>query len=142
MPALKTYDLFISHAWKYGASYDRLTEMLDNAPNFSYRNYSAPKDDPLKNLDGSDVTIKKEIKAAIDRKFAPVNCVVVISGMYTAYREWMQYEIDTAVRMGKPILAVRPWGGEKTPTYVQDYADEIVSWNTNSIVSAIRQLSL
>lgn len=47
MPNLKTYDLFISHAWKYGDDYDRLVALLDSALYFSYRNYSAPKDKPI-----------------------------------------------------------------------------------------------
>lgn len=42
MPELKTYDLFISHAWKYGDEYCNLIYLLDKAPCFSYRNYSPP----------------------------------------------------------------------------------------------------
>ena len=37
------YNLFISHSWTYGDSYDRLIEMLDDAPNFYYKDYSVPK---------------------------------------------------------------------------------------------------
>ena len=34
MPSLKTYDLFISHAWRYNADYNRIVEMLNAAPDF------------------------------------------------------------------------------------------------------------
>lgn len=44
----KLHHIFISHAWKYGAEYDRLVNLLDSAVDFTYRNYSAPKDNPLK----------------------------------------------------------------------------------------------
>lgn len=142
MPTLKTYDLFISHAWSYGDSYNRLIGFLDSAPNFKYRNYSAPSDKPLQNLDQADAETKKQIKEAIDRKIRPVNCVLVLSGMYTAYSEWMQYEIDTAVRMGKPIIGIKPWGNTVIPTAVSSCANIIVGWNTNSIVNAIRTYSL
>ena len=47
MPELKTYDLFISHAWKYNEDYYRLVDMLNNAPNFKWRNYSVPEHDPV-----------------------------------------------------------------------------------------------
>ena len=47
MPSLKTYDLFISHAWLYGDDYDNLINLLDKASYFYYRNYSAPKEKPL-----------------------------------------------------------------------------------------------
>ena len=43
------YNLFISHSWTYGDSYDRLIEMLDDAPNFYYKDYSVPKNDPIHN---------------------------------------------------------------------------------------------
>ena len=47
MPKLYDYRLFISHAWKYGDSYKRLTDLLDKASNFEYYNFSAPKEKPL-----------------------------------------------------------------------------------------------
>lgn len=142
MPALKTYDLFISHAWKYGDDYDRLIDLLDNAPNFKYRNYSAPKDNPLVNPDGTPVKNKTQIKEAIERKINPVNCVLVISGMYYNNREWMQFELDYANKMYKPIIAIKPWGNTRMPTEVEEVADVVVNWNTDSIVSAIRDYSL
>lgn len=142
MPSLKTYDLFISHAWRYGDDYTRLTNMLDNATNFYYRNYSAPKDKPLHNIDTTDVRTKDQIKQAIIRKISPVNAVLVISGMYYNYREWMQCEIDVAKRFNKPIIALKPYGASYIPKEVEDKADIAVNWNTESIVKAIRQYSL
>lgn len=142
MPSLKTYDLFISHAWKYGDDYDRLVALLDEANNFYYRNYSAPSDKPLGNLDGSDVTNKSEITSAIERKISPVNAVLIISGMYYNNRKWMQAEIDIAKEKNKPIIAIKPRGNEKMPTEISDAADSIVSWNTSSIVDAIRTYAL
>lgn len=142
MPELKTYDLFISHAWKYGDDYTRLINLLNEASNFKYRNYSAPEDNPLVNLNGTPVTNKIQIKGAILRKIRPVNCILVISGMYYNNREWMQYEIDSSVGMNKPIIAIKPWGNTNMPTEIQKIATEIVNWNTDSIVSAIRRHSL
>ena len=42
--------------------------------------------------------------------------------------------------MGKPIIVVRPWGQERVPNYLQGRANDIVCWNTDSIVRAIRTL--
>ena len=142
MPYLKTYNLFISHAWAYGESYNRLINLLNQAPYFSYKNYSAPEERPLHTLSGSPVQTKSQIQRAIDRKIAPVHCVLVLSGMYTNYREWMQYELDAAVWMEKPIIGIRPFGSTRTPSAVESVAEVMVSWNTNSIISAIRDLSL
>lgn len=142
MPSLKIYDIFISHAWKYGEQYVSLIGLLEKAPNFYFRNYSAPSDNPLKNLDKTDVKTKSEITSAIERKIKPVNAVIVISGMYANNREWMEKEIEIALEYNKPIIALKPWGNTNIPTYIQNVSDKIVSWSTSSIVEAIRKYSL
>ena len=55
---------------------------------------------------------------------------------------WIQTEIEIATRYQKPIIGVRPWGQERIPQAVQDAADEMVGWNTYSIVSAVRRYAL
>lgn len=141
MPDLKTYDLFISHAWKYGDDYDRLVSLLDNAKNFYYRNYSAPKDKPL-DLPDSPRDLSKEIAEKLKNKIKAVNCVLVISGMYYSYKEWMQFEIDTAIEYNKPIIAIVPRGNTLVPVELQEMSKTQVGWNTDSIVSAIRKYSI
>lgn len=56
--------------------------------------------------------------------------------------KWIQREIDIAVEYGKPIIGIKPWGQEKIPQAVAKVAKEIVGWNTDSIVSAIRKHSI
>ena len=142
MPYLRQYNIFISHAWKYGNEYNRLINLLDSATNFNYYNYSAPKEKPLHNLDATDVTSAYQIKTAIERKIQPCSCVLIISGMYTNYRHWMQREISIAKQMGKPIIAIKPYGAQVIPVEVSRVADKVVNWDTNSIIAAIREYSL
>ena len=137
MPYLYEYRIFISHAWKYGEDYHRLVRLLDNAPLFHYTNYSAPEDKPL---ELSSVWARRsEIEKKITNKIAPVHAVLVISGMYANHSDWMKYEIDEAFRMGKPIIAIQPWGNTAMPGYVRALATDCVGWNTTSIVNAIRE---
>lgn len=138
MPNLYDYRLFVSHAWKYGSDYINLTSLLDKANYFNYFNYSAPKEKPL--FPPGTPETNSEIRRLITNKISPAQITIVIAGMYTSYSDWMQYEIDESVRMGKPILAIRPRGNTNIPSYVSMYADEIVGWNTDSIVNAIRKL--
>ncbi|MGE9941114.1 TIR domain-containing protein [Bariatricus sp. SGI.161] len=138
MPYLYDYRLFISHAWKYGDNYKRLTQLLDDANYFSYINYSAPKEKPL--FPAGTPKTSSQIRDLISNKIRPSQITIVISGMYAAYSDWMQYEIDESIRMGKPILGIYPWGQVNAPSYVTNNADEMVRWNTDSIVSAIRRL--
>ena len=137
MPSLNDYRIFISHAWRYGTDYKRLTELLDNAPYFSYYNYSAPKEKPLFSY-GTPYT-SNDIAQKITAKIRPAQITLVISGMYSAYSDWMKYEIDESLRMGMPIIGVYPWGQQRVPLYVQQNATEMVHWNTSSIISAIRR---
>jgi hypothetical protein len=67
--------------------------------------------------------------------------VVIVSGMYINHSDWIQFEIDYAKSIGKPILVITPWSGERTPISVQLVADKTVAWNTSSIVQGIREIA-
>jgi hypothetical protein len=140
MPVLKTYDLFISHAWRYNESYYRLVNLLIAAPNFYFRNYSVPKHDPV--LDPDDEGDRKKLLDELFGQVKPVNCVLIISGMYVNYSYWIQAEIEIAKYYSKPIVGIFSWAQVRTPKAVSDVANEMVGWSTNSIISAIRRHSL
>lgn len=140
MPVLKTYDLFISHSWKYHNEYNRLVRLLNETRNFKWRNYSSPQHDPV--IDPNTHVGKEELIRELKEQIRPVNCVLVLSGLYVSYSEWIQKEIDIAKDYDKPIIGIKPWGREKVPRAVQEAADEIVGWNTTSIINAIRRHSI
>ena len=83
-----------------------------------------------------------ELEQALYEQIRPSQVVLILSGMYVVFREWIQKEIDIALELRKPIIGVIPWGSERTPLVVQDVADEMVGWNTSSIVDAIRRSAL
>ena len=138
MPNLYDYRLFISHAWKYGEDYKRLVGILDNAKYFSYHNYSSPQEKPLFPA-GTPMT-NSQIRNLISNKIRPSQITLVMSGMYGAYSDWMKYEVDESIRMGKPIIGIYPWGQTYAPTYITQNATVMVRWQTDSIVGAIRSL--
>lgn len=138
MPTLYDYRIFISHAWRYGDEYDRLVSLLNSSPWFSYYNYSAPKEKPLA-LSSSHAT-SHEIAQAITAKIQRAQVVLVIGGMYTLYHDWMKYEVDEALRMGKPVIAIMPWGSSVMSADLRVKATRVVGWNTASIIGAIREL--
>lgn len=129
------YNLFISHSWAYGETYDNLVKLLNAKPYFYYKDYSVPKNNPIHNA-GSDW----ELKEAIKRQMQPASCIIILAGVYATYSKWINIEIELAKSMKKKIIAVQPWSAERTSLKVKDAADRIVSWNTNSIVDAIREL--
>lgn len=138
MPSLKTYRLFISHSWAYGDAYETLVAFFHEHPNFSWVNYSVPKDDPIHSAN-NDTQLYNAIKAQI----APVNCVVMLAGVYSSHSKWIDKEIQISkTNFKKPIIAVEPWASEKTSKIVKDNADTIVKWQSKSIVDAIRAFSI
>jgi hypothetical protein len=135
---MKTYNLFVSHAWKYSDDYKKVVEWLDRAKaekRLDFNNYSDPKDDPIVAPD--EATKKSRMKEKLRNQIRPSTIVIVISGMYVAHSEWIDFEIDTAVEMGKYIIGLNPWGQERIPTKVTDNANVMVGWNYDSLIGAI-----
>ncbi|MBW1650420.1 MAG: TIR domain-containing protein [Deltaproteobacteria bacterium] len=134
----KTYNLFISHSWSYSDEYEKLMNLIGNGSHFNFNNYSVPKDDPIH--DAPNPTLLYE---AIKRKISPCHVVIILAGVYASYSKWIDKEI-TICKKGftqeKPILAVAPWGAEKTSQIVKNNADLIVKWNTESIIAGIIKL--
>ena len=136
---MNTYNLFISHSWAYSNQYQNLISLLDNRGYFDYRNYSVPKDSPL-HTRGTD----KALYDAIKRQVAPCSVVLILAGVYASCSKWIDKEIQIAQTEFwniKPILAIKPWGSQRTSLKVKDAADKIVGWNTESIVASIRELA-
>jgi hypothetical protein len=138
MPTLANYRLFISHSWAYGDAYEKLVGFFNEHPNFKWTDYSVPKDDPI-----HDAPSSTALYEAIKRQVAPVNCVVILAGVYSTYSTWINKEIEIAKQVySKPIVAIEPWASERTSAVVKDNADVIVKWQSSSIVQAIRDYSI
>jgi hypothetical protein len=128
--ALHRYRVFISHAWRYSEGYNRATDFLNKAPRFSWANYSVPEHDPVQNTAALEEELRQQIR--------PVEIVLILAGMYVNYSEWIDFEMNYADNISKPMVGIKPWGAQRTPAEVQNRVVEMVGWNTNSIVSAIR----
>ena len=129
-----SYNLFISHAWKYSDDYKKIVEMLNEAKYFSWKNYSVPEHDPFDE--------EEDLKRALEGQIRPVNAVIIIAGMYANHSDWIEFEVKFAKTSSKPLIVVKPWGQERIPLYLQENATVMVGWNTDSIVKAIRDYSI
>lgn len=136
MPYLRDYHIMISHSWDYSKQFETISGWLDGTPYFRWTDYSVPITRPLSFSGVTD--LKQKIRARISL----CSCVIILSGMYVAYSDWIDFEIDTAAALGKPIIGVRPWGQERIPAKVQDNAVAMVGWNSDSIVDAVRRYAL
>lgn len=131
MPRLRTYAVFICHDWEYSNDYHRVCDFLNNAPNFKWRNLSVPEHDPLDTGDKLQKSLRAQIR--------PADVVLVLAGMYAVRSGAMDWEMQFARRIGTSIIGIKPWGNVQLPVGVQKNAHEIVAWNRDSIVNAVRR---
>jgi hypothetical protein len=129
MPALRKYKVFISHAWHRSEHYQTLVDWFDDAPHFDWTNLSVPEHEPV-----SNATLEYELR----NQMRPADVFVILSGMYAAHSEVIDFELKFARMIGSPIIGVRPWGSQMIPAAIQRAATEMVGWNSGSIVRAIR----
>jgi len=130
---MQTYHLFISHSWNYSHAHDNLVRLLSPHPDFTYKNFPVPTHNP-----SMGAQTDKQLEEAIENKIRPCSAVLIMAGMYSTYSKWINKEIEIAKRMGKVIIAVKPFGAERISTVVRNAAHAECAWNTNSIVGAIR----
>ena len=135
MPSLHTYKIFISHAWKYSEDYEKIVEFLGKSGNFKYANYSVNEEK------GFDKKTEEQLKEELREQIRPVEIVLVLAGIYVAHSKWIQFEIDFAKQLNKPILPIKPWGSVRYPTVLEFAEENAVGWNTSSIVQSIRDLT-
>ena len=134
---MNTYNLFISHSWSYGKHYDTLVSHLDNRGYFRYKNYSVPQDSPIHNANND-----RELYDAIKRQIAPSSVVLILAGVYSTYSKWIDKEIQIAKNeftTPKRIIAIEPFGSERTSAFVKRHADIVVKMQTEKIIEAIRK---
>ncbi len=127
--------LFISHSWTYSERYNSMVNLLDSRPYFNWMNYSVPENKAF------GVMAMTKMKEELRQQIRPVHCVIIIGGMWANYSDWIQFEMDFAKGIGKPVLGVRPRGARVLPSAVSTASDKVVNWNSDSIVAGIRAIS-
>jgi MTH538 TIR-like domain (DUF1863) len=128
--------LFISHSWSYSERYTSMVTLLENRAYFNWTNYSVPVAKAFEGM--NDAQLEDQLKAQI----RPVNCVIIIGGMWTNYSDWIQREMNFALSIKKPILGVRPRSAKVMPLAVIQASTKLVNWNTESIVAGIREICI
>ncbi len=129
-----TLRLFISHSWTYSERYTSIVNLLNIRPYFNWVNYSVPRTDAFGPM------AQYQMREQLRNQIRPVNCVIIIGGMWTNYSDWIQFEMNFAQQIGKPILGVRPRSAKVMPQAVINASTKVVNWNTESIVSGIREI--
>lgn len=129
------YNIFISHSWDHLDDLNGLRSLLNNR---GYFNVSFEEYTPENPINSSNV---EYMRRRIRERISNSDVVIGMAGVYASHSEWMRWELETARALGKPVLGVVPWGQINVSQVVKDNAKEVVRWNTESIVEAVRRLS-
>jgi len=78
------------------------------------------------------------LRKVIQEKIEKCSVVVCLIGDGTAWRDWVDWELNTALRLGKGICGVRLKGSRgKAPDLLAQIGAPVASWNQKVIVAAI-----
>ena len=113
---------------------DTIRDWLHNASDFDCSVYARPflnlLDIDLKSIAGQMMRYRNTISLS--------SCVIVLSDLYPEFHQWIDYMIDTAIEIGRPIIGINPRGQEEIPVKVSSNATTMIEWESSSIVEAIK----
>tara|TARA_R110000751_G_scaffold83427_1_gene167478 strand:- start:2315 stop:2803 length:489 start_codon:yes stop_codon:yes gene_type:complete len=136
-------NVFVSHHHKDDASVDGLTRLAANK-GFNLRNSSIrAKPENQKRIDTKKIP-EQTIKRLLRMKMKWASQLIVVIGKETHSRDWVNWEIEQAHKMGMPIVGVyenRLTDKVELPEKLKDYATSIVSWRSESIIDALKGAS-
>lgn len=128
----KEYKIFISHSWQYTDTLKALRNLLNERGYFSATYEESTKDNPIKSENESYVKIR------LAQKIGDSDIILALAGVYASHSSWMEWELDKARELGTPIVGVIPRGQERISSIVSSRSVVEVRWNTESIITAIR----
>lgn len=130
---MQTFHLFISHSWTYCDTHDPLLKLLAAHPMLTFKHFSMPPD-PI-----TGALTAQQAEEVIENQIRPCSAVLIMAGLYATYSQWINQEIAIAKRLGKVIIAIKPFGAPHMSPVIREAAHAQCSWSTGSIMNAIRE---
>lgn len=135
----KIKNVFVSHHHKDDTSVDGLTSMV-SGKGYQLRNSSIRvKPENQERIDKKQIS-DNTIARLLRMKMRWASQVIVVIGKETYQRDWVNWEIKAAHRLGKPIIGVYENGLKdqvEIPDNLKKYATSIVGWRSDSVVNAL-----
>lgn len=130
--------VFISHHHADDKLVSNMTSMLARS-GYEIRNSSIRAKPANRERLNKGLVSDNAIRRLLRMKMSWASTVIVIVGKETHNRPWVDWEIRKAKQLGKRIVGVYERGGTENdiPEALESYADAIVNWSSESIVSAV-----
>ncbi|MFQ5548175.1 MAG: TIR domain-containing protein [Woeseia sp.] len=125
--------VFVAHNFAEDDDYLRVFEFLASLERFFYVNCSKPENMPAA---GGLEAIKAELTSQIVESEA----VIIPASTFSEHSDLVRFQMDTAEAHGKPLIAIRPFGGiAETPDELVGRVNEHINWNEREIAHALRR---
>jgi MTH538 TIR-like domain (DUF1863) len=136
-----TYDVFITHAWRYHDDWNRIAEVLNRVAGFKWRNFSVPWYDPA--MDPNTAVGGQFVRNWLESQILPCHAVLFLDSVYAvrSARKWLDTEIEMARAAGKPIIALPAFGAAGVDAAVASKADAVMVWDGVAVARAIASLA-
>ncbi len=83
-----------------------------------------------------DSRAMEELRAQIE----PAEAVIILASTFSEQTDLVSYQMDVAEAGGKPLIAIRPFGGvAETPEALVTRVKEHIEWNEREIADALRR---
>jgi hypothetical protein len=140
MTSKKTYDLFITHAWRYHQDWTKICALLDNSPGLAWRNFSLPWHDPA--MSPNSAVGGAFIRNCLETQIIPVQGVILLAGVYAikSAQGWLDLEIEFARKHNKPIVAIPALEETVVPYEIGSLCDRSVDWHPEAIIGALDEV--
>lgn len=139
----KIKNVFVSHHHKDDPSVDGLSDLV-SGNGYKFRNSSIRvKPENQNRLDQKKVS-DNTIKRLLRMKMRWASQVIVIIGKETHQRDWVNWEIEAAHKLGKPVIGVYENGLKdkvELPTNLEKYGVSVVGWRSDSVTAALEGVS-
>jgi hypothetical protein len=133
----RTYDLFITHAWRYHDDWKRLVNLFNAHDVRGWRNFSLPWYDPA--LDPRTESGGKIVRWQLETQIIPVQAVILLSSVLSepGTRKWLDFELEMARKHNKPVLALPAWGETDVAPKVRETSTAVVGWDAAALLAAV-----
>ncbi|WP_348816192.1 TIR domain-containing protein [Halomonas sp. H10-59] len=135
----KIKNVFVSHHHKDDASVDGLSDMVSKR-GYKFRNSSIRvKPENQNRIDQGKIS-ERTIKRLLRMKMRWASQVIVVIGKETHQRKWVNWEIDAARKLGKPVIGVYENGLKdqvELPENLKKYGASVVGWRSGSVIDAL-----
>jgi len=124
-----TYDVFVTHAWRYHDDWNRAADILDGVAGFKWRNFSVPWYDPA--MDPNTAVGGKFVRDWLESQILPSHVVLFLDSVYAvkSARKWLDTELEMARAARKPVIALPASGAAGVDLKVLTMADAVVPWD-------------